>query len=290
MYVLCSPCILTPALRAAGITRPSDIELFERAIERCRTFGIGMVPLPCPETIYLGSDRQPGTFLERLNTPEFADLLRDLENQVRDIVRQRGPPLCIIGVNSSPTCGVTSTYYGEADGQPAKRQDRGVFLKQFPQIPALDVGVFSQYRVYLAAPLFSEAEREFNAATAKFLREHCYEVYLPQDTGDDRAGRHRSENEEIFQANTRELDRSDIVVACIDGADADSGTSWEMGYAYARGTPVIAYRTDFRRVGAHEHVNLMLEESAKVVTTRDGLLGELGYPVPGDRRKGKTSP
>ena len=76
MYVLCSPCILNPALRAKGITKSSDLELFRNAIDRCKKFGIEMVPLPCPETEYLGPDRKPGTFLERLNTPEFSNLLR----------------------------------------------------------------------------------------------------------------------------------------------------------------------------------------------------------------------
>ena len=77
-----------------------------------RKFGIDVVPLPCPETLYLGPDREPGTYLERLNTPEFATLLEGLRQQVDKIIEERGPPLCILGVNSSPTCGVTSTYYG----------------------------------------------------------------------------------------------------------------------------------------------------------------------------------
>ena len=163
MYVLCSPCILKPQLRAKGITKQSDLDLFARARERCRTFGVDMVPLPCPETLYLGADRQPGTFLERLNTPAFSALLDTLEEQVKEIITTRGPPLCIVGVNSSPTCGATSTYYGSEGGKPPKRAGRGVFLSRFPAIRVLDVAVFSRYRVYLAAPLFSEAERSYNS-------------------------------------------------------------------------------------------------------------------------------
>jgi len=131
MYVLCSPCILSPALRAKGITHPSDIALFAKSIGRCKKFGIEVVPLPCPETQYLGPDREPGTFLERLNTPEFATLLDELTGKVNDIVKERGPPLCILGVNSSPTCGVTSTYYGAENGRPPKREGRGVFYAKF---------------------------------------------------------------------------------------------------------------------------------------------------------------
>ena len=63
MYVLCSPCVLNPTVRARGITKQSDLDLFAKVIERCDRFGIGIVPLPCPETLYLGLDREPGTFL-----------------------------------------------------------------------------------------------------------------------------------------------------------------------------------------------------------------------------------
>jgi nucleoside 2-deoxyribosyltransferase/predicted secreted protein len=278
MYVLCSPCVLHPGLRAEGITKPSDLELFTKTIERCTRFGIEIVPLPCPESLYLGPDRQPGTYLERLNTPEFSGLMDKLEQGVTDLIRERGPPLCIIGVNSSPTCGVSSTYYGAVGNLPPKREGRGVFLSRFPDLPAVDVGVFARFRVYLAAPLFSEAERVFNASVARLLRSNLFDVHLPQEAGDDSDMRDKREQERLFLCNKAVLDESDFVVAIIDGADADSGTAWEMGYAFARGKPVIALRTDFRRVGHHEHVNLMLEQSATVVGSMGEVLAALQSP------------
>jgi nucleoside 2-deoxyribosyltransferase len=266
-------------LRAKGITRPADIAVFARSIGRCRKFGIEVVPLPCPETRYLGPDRKPGTFLERLNTPEFATILDDLCGKVSDIIKERGPPLCILGVNSSPTCGVTNTYYGAEGDKPAKRAGRGVFYARFPEIPALDVYAFSRYRLYLAGPLFSEAERSYNAGIGDLLRNHCFEVFLPQESGDNCALRGRDEHRRIFTKNGRAIHDADIVVAIIDGADADSGTAWEMGYAAAIKKPVIALRTDFRMTGSHERVNLMLEQGATVVTDKRGLLAALGFPA-----------
>jgi nucleoside 2-deoxyribosyltransferase/predicted secreted protein len=279
MYVLCSPCILNPALRAKGITKPSDLMLFERAIDRCKKFGIEMVPLPCPEMVYLGPDRIPGTFLERLNTPEFSRLLDELVEKVEVIIEQRGIPLCILGVNSSPTCGVTSTYYGKEGTASPKRKERGVFLKRFPRIMAMDVATFSHYHVYMAAPLFSEAERAYNLSIEELLRNNYFEVYLPQQAGDDTDVRTKGDQIQIFLKNLKALESADIIVANIDGADADSGTAWEMGYAFARGKQVIALRTDFRRTGNHEKVNLMLEESATVVTSKNHLLDVIKSPV-----------
>ncbi len=195
-----------------------------------------------------------------------------------DIIRERGPPQCIIGVNSSPTCGVTSTYYGAEGDKPPKREGRGVFLSRFPAIPAVDVSVFARYRVYLAAPLFSEAERIFNTSVARLLRTNLFNVHLPQESGDDSDMRDIQEQERLFLFNKNALEASDVIVAIIDGADADSGTAWEMGYAFALRKPVIALRTDFRRVGHHERVNLMLEQSAKVVGNTEELLASLQSP------------
>ena len=279
MYVLCSPCILHPELRALGITKPCDFELFERVIARCKSFGIEMVSLPCPETLYLGPDRIPGTFLERLDTPEFENLMDSLEQQVKQIIEKRGRPLCILGVNSSPTCGVTSTYYGSVDEQPSKRMKRGVFLARFPDICAIDVATFAKYRIYLAAPLFSRAERTYNAALADLLKKHLFEVFLPQEDGDDAETRTKAAQAKIFSKNRDDIVRADVIVAVIDGADADSGTAWEMGYAYAQNKPVIAVRTDFRRAGMHEYVNLMLEESSTVVCSDLELLESLKSPL-----------
>ncbi|HNX16830.1 MAG TPA: nucleoside 2-deoxyribosyltransferase [Methanoregula sp.] len=287
MYVLCSPCILNPSLRAKGITHPADIAVFARAMGRCKKFGIDVVPLPCPETLYLGPDRKPGTFLERLNTPEFATLLENLCGQVNAIIAEKGQPLCILGVNSSPTCGVTSTYYGEEGDKPAKRAGRGVFYAKFPDIPAQDVYEFSKYRIYLAAPLFSDAERTYNAAIAELLRSHYYEVFLPQETGDNHAIRDRQEHARIFNRNRKAIRDADIMVAIIDGADADSGTAWEMGYAAALKKPVVALRTDFRMAGSHERVNLMLEEASKVATDKNALLAAVGFPLPGAQKPGQ---
>jgi len=278
MYVLCSPCVLNPSLRAEGITKPSDLEAYRKAKERCKKFNIEMVPLPCPETIYLGPDRKPGTFLERLDTPEFFTLMDSLTKTVDRIIELRGPPLCILGVNSSPTCGITSTYYGAEGDKPSKREGRGVFLARFPHMAAVDAIAFAKYHIYLAAPLFSEAERRYNASIARLLRDNFFEVHLPQEKSDDTALRGESEQDRIFHSNKEALDESDLLIAIIDGSDADSGTAWEMGYTFARGKPVIAIRTDFRRVGKHEQVNLMLEHSAKIVISEDQLITAIRSP------------
>ncbi len=275
MYVMVAPCILDPSLRAEGITRDEDLRAYAACLKRCSAFGLDVVPLPCAETLYLGKNRAPGTFTERLNTPEFELLIDRLEIEVRQIILQRGEPLCIIGADSSPACGVNTTWYSPEE----KVNHRGVFLSRFPEIPAIDAFDFARYRVYLAAPLFSEAERKYNELIRDMLATHCFEVYLPQEAGDDSASRHHDAMEEIFTSHCRALKDADWMVAIVDGADADSGTAWEMGYAYAHGIPVVSLRTDFRNVGHNEQVNLMLERSSVVVTKKEDLPHALKSPL-----------
>jgi nucleoside 2-deoxyribosyltransferase len=121
-------------------------------------------------------------------------------------------------------------------------------------------------KIYLAGPLFSSAERDFNARLAGLLRQRGIEVWLPQE-----AEQHAMSPRQIFEEDVRGIDWADVVVANMDGADPDSGTCWECGYAY-RKKPIILFRTDFRsgyevrEAGNAGHdpapYNLMLTESA----------------------------
>jgi nucleoside 2-deoxyribosyltransferase len=113
-------------------------------------------------------------------------------------------------------------------------------------------------KIYLAGPLFTTAEREFNTKLAGLLRERGHEVWLPQEI-------EQRENtaDEVFQKDIEGIDWADVVVANMDGADPDSGTCWECGYAF-RQKPVLLFRTDFRRgeEPGKGSYNLMLTQSS----------------------------
>ena len=114
-------------------------------------------------------------------------------------------------------------------------------------------------RIYFAGPLFSAAERDWNVALASALRGAGHEVFLPQEQepGKDAAG--------IFATDVAGIDWADALVAIMDGPDPDSGTSWEVGYAY-RKKPVVLVRTDMRRDegSGGSGYNPMLTESATI--------------------------
>lgn len=135
-------------------------------------------------------------------------------------------------------------------------------------------------RIYLAAPLFCDAEKRFNLYVRDLLTSAGYEVYLPQEQGKESHLRNPESDPAIFSRHIQALDRRDLVVAVCDGADTDSGTAWEMGYAYARGIPLIALRTDARTLGTDKKVNLMIGQSAHVVTSLQQLMISLPELLP----------
>jgi nucleoside 2-deoxyribosyltransferase len=124
--------------------------------------------------------------------------------------------------------------------------------------------------IYLAGPLFTQAEWQWNAALAAKLRGSGYEVVLPQDRAEPMLrGDEAFDGRVLFSGNLADIERVDVVVAVLDGADADSGTCWESGYAYKAGRPVIGLRTDLRAGGDDPKtaVNLMLSQSCSAFVT-----------------------
>lgn len=128
--------------------------------------------------------------------------------------------------------------------------------------------------VYFAAPLFSEAELDFNRMLRDEIKNGGFSVFLPQE--DSNNVKDRDDRQMIiFSKNEAAIKRSDIVVAVVDGADVDSGTAWEIGYAYALGKPVLGLRTDFRTLGIEGTVNLMIERSTVLCKNIPELLNRL---------------
>ena len=124
--------------------------------------------------------------------------------------------------------------------------------------------------IYLAGPLFTAAEQEFNLKVYNYLTENGFTVFLPQKECEGK------ELKDIFATCKHGIDKSELVVAILDGADADSGTCWECGYAYAKGKKIIGMRTDFRQSGDTQGYNAMLYFSAnKLIETSGNYLEEI---------------
>ena len=61
------------------------------------------------------------------------------------------------------------------------------------------------------------------------------------------------------------IDWADTLVAIMDGPEPDSGTCWEVGYAFGTKKPNVLVRTDFRALaGRAGEYSPMLTQAARI--------------------------
>jgi nucleoside 2-deoxyribosyltransferase len=125
-------------------------------------------------------------------------------------------------------------------------------------------------RLYFAAPLFSEAERDFNVALTTRIEALGYDVFLPQRDGFEKQGSQHATlsvaevAHQIFAVDRSEVYRSDVLLAVLDGRVPDEGVAVELGLAYAErehvggSRRIIGLMTDWRVAFPSEPLNAML--------------------------------
>jgi nucleoside 2-deoxyribosyltransferase len=132
-------------------------------------------------------------------------------------------------------------------------------------------------KIYLAGPLgFSEAGRLFhkNVIVPEVARlghepldpweltpQSQIDAVTALPYGTERRDAWRKLDQVIGGNNRAAIDRCVLVFAVLDGTDVDSGTACEIGYAFAKGKPILGYRGDLRLSSDNEGtiVNLQVE-------------------------------
>lgn len=129
--------------------------------------------------------------------------------------------------------------------------------------------------IYLAGPLFCEPIQNWHRATKARIIEQMAalgffveviwpgELFPPElvESWGDQA------KFNIMHGCRQALDKSDLMVALLDGPQVDDGTAWEVGYAYAKGIRTVGIRTDFRKAGDVQGaaVNCMIDASCLAI-------------------------
>ena len=131
-------------------------------------------------------------------------------------------------------------------------------------------------RVYFAAPLFSEAEREYNLKIVTILEDYGYDVFFPQRNGflaSELAGKTEAEKTEmIFNKDKEEVLKADILFFMLDGRVPDEGACVELGIAYASGKRCYGFKSDARSIELDMDLNPMI--SGCFIKTFYNLNGE----------------
>lgn len=131
--------------------------------------------------------------------------------------------------------------------------------------------------VYVAGPLYTPGQRIYLERLADGFESGGYDVFLPhRDAGFPESDEDRSR--EIFELDVERIEAADVIVAVLNGFDVDAGTAFELGYAYAVGTPSVGIYDDSRisddvERGDDTDINLMITNSTgSIVTSREELI------------------
>lgn len=107
--------------------------------------GAGIVQLPCPEATFLGMKRW-GMTVEQYDTPAYRRHCRDILGPTLDTLVslvEDGCTIRVLGVEGSPSCGVSETCSGYEGGEiedlleggtapcASRSPGRGVFMQEF---------------------------------------------------------------------------------------------------------------------------------------------------------------
>jgi len=76
-----------------------------------------------------------------------------------------------------------------------------------------------------------------------------FAVFLPQDIRTESGERPPADM--IFRECASGVLESDVIVGLVDGPDVDSGTAWELGYAYANRKPKRLSDRNIHSIGVY---------------------------------------
>jgi nucleoside 2-deoxyribosyltransferase len=86
-------------------------------------------------------------------------------------------------------------------------------------------------------------------------------------------------NFRLGKQNAKMIRQADIVFACLDGGELDSGTASEVGFAYGLGKKIIGYRSDFRLCGDNASATVNLQVQYFIEASGGGIYSTLSDAI-----------
>ena|SRR3989344_5982016 len=121
-------------------------------------------------------------------------------------------------------------------------------------------------KVYIAGPLFKEGKREILEKIDKLCKELGFDTFLPhRDVGIYKKG----SSKHFFIKDRDEIDICEIMIAYLDWDSISSGTAWEIGYAYAKGKPIIGIVEDIESFHDYHRLCVMTYNSVDLIDVSD---------------------
>lgn len=129
--------------------------------------------------------------------------------------------------------------------------------------------------IYLAAPFFNEAQLQRLTLIEEQLQKQQIAFFSPRLIGgvlnDMPEAQRAASLAGVFKSNVDGIEQSSMVFAGID--DKDTGTTWEMGYAYGCAVPIVTY--SWEKVKA----NLMLAQATDLHLNGHGAVSHFVFKL-----------
>jgi len=123
-------------------------------------------------------------------------------------------------------------------------------------------------KVYIAGPLFNEKAKVILEKIDKICKELGLDTFLPsRDAGLYKEG----DSTPFFVKDRDAIHDCELMVAYLDWRGISSGTAWEMGYAHARGVPIISLVEDKKSITKSDRLCVMCFNSSDVVESLEEL-------------------
>jgi len=136
-------------------------------------------------------------------------------------------------------------------------------------------------KIYIAGPdVFEKDSIEIGKRYVKLCSEYGFSGHYPLDNIVDFNQTKQKIAQDIFLANEKLIDECDIIIANLNlfrGKEADSGTIWECGYAYAKGKKVYGYMESTRDY--LQEFPMAREENGQFLDEENRYIEDFNYPI-----------
>ena len=128
-------------------------------------------------------------------------------------------------------------------------------------------------KIYLASPFFNSEETNKLEMVKTILRDKGLDVFVPNEHQNPQLEFGSLEwRAATFKSDVDAIDNCDVMVAInCQGNYDDAGTMWEIGYAFAKGIPVVLFNNTGKTI------NLMIADSLHSLLTSYDELQEYDF-------------
>ena len=128
-------------------------------------------------------------------------------------------------------------------------------------------------KAYIAGPLLTPKNQELLEKIDNICKEFNIDTFLPhRDVGVYQTG---EDSKRFFKGDSEPLNECSFMVAVLNWKGIGSGTAWEIGYAYAKGIPVIGLVEDIKSLKIQERMCVMCYNSVILIDSLDKLRYEI---------------